>query len=168
VWDPRVLRAAAGAHFHVNIIDDVGWESMVNYFEPSQDKAQFFLVDVTPRGTGMNDNLKVDSNIICNMAADEPPVRRFTPKRFDLNVREYDAVDYNIGDTVLIVSSSEGSVSSQDARKLVYIRSGDVITLPTVMDRDVKLNLALTASIVLFEIKRQKITSSNNVAEIKS
>lgn len=33
-WSPKVVRAAAGAHFQVPLVEGVGWEVLENYLEP--------------------------------------------------------------------------------------------------------------------------------------
>jgi len=42
IWDPKVIRSGMGAHFRLPIINDVGWETIINHLPKT---SQIYLAD---------------------------------------------------------------------------------------------------------------------------
>src|SRR4051812_42920661 len=42
IWDPKVIRSGMGAHFRLPIINDVGWETIINHIP---ENSHIYLAD---------------------------------------------------------------------------------------------------------------------------
>lgn len=127
-WDPKVLRAAAGGHFHIPIKMDMIWSQHKEFLNPS---------DVV---------CLADSN-----TARETPIAARIPQHsyFDVKVKT--------SQSIAIVVGGETEGLSIDAFKLASKYNGLRLHIPLSNSIE-SLNSGCALSVVLFEIKRQLLT----------
>ncbi|KAL8199058.1 UNVERIFIED_CONTAM: hypothetical protein K2H54_033077 [Gekko kuhli] len=158
-WEPKVLRAGMGAHFHLPIISSLDWGEVPNYLLPdTRVHTADSTVEPSPR------------------AQEEPPVptkanwpyeRRARPARAhrgsDANSEEaagpgplggqhYGEPWMEVPAALVIGGETHGV--SMDAQQLVGSTGGQRLVIPVVPGME-SLNAAMAASILLFEAKRQ-------------
>lgn len=124
IWDPKVLRAGAGAHFHVPIIGRATWSEVSNYIGPD---TALFIAD-TFKGE--------------NMAKKDKPLSQIP----------HSDLDWTIQTALVIGGETEGI--SQEAFDLCQNTDGMALYIPMSEGVD-SLNSAMSATVMLFEAKRQ-------------
>ncbi|XP_022086421.1 rRNA methyltransferase 3, mitochondrial-like [Acanthaster planci] len=159
LWEPKVLRSGAGAHFCVPIIANIPWKEMPNYVDE-------------------NVTIHVAEN---NVSVEELPESN-TPRRFHypgkphgheqeewnqdlsddadlsdqvLESRIYHEVDWRVRSALVIGGETEGL--SDRALEMCDRSSGYRvhIPMPGLME---SLNSAISASVIIFEALRQNMT----------
>ena len=170
-WEPKVLRAACGAHYHLGLLSHVGWDILTNYWpvnshiyltdgcphdeDECRDEAksrrtisnygssEFEEVIETHEGTLISDSTFKDEELLEAFAkAPLPTADYFSPKYTEAHA--------------VVIASSDTQGMSAEAKKLVYEKHGDLLSVP--MTACVTgLNTAVGASLVLFEIMKQHI-----------
>lgn len=164
-WEPKVLRAGMGAHFHIPIIT-TGWELIANYLPSNSDL--YLLSNKAPSSEeekpskvprSILQQVLVDSSNETGPGEQEQSVDESYLKRRDLKVfqrlrlpvHSYETVDYaRNGETSIgLVVGSDDNGSSPEAKKFAFGRGGEMVFVPGASDE------AITSSVVLFEIRRQ-------------
>lgn len=170
VWEPKVLRAGAGSHFRLHIINKLGWEIVGNYLH---ENAQVFLAECSghmPRKPERPPRWLLEKISAVEPAkyieknedteelreVDETYLDKDTVelyKRFPLSVKTYSEVDYTEGEPVIIIGGETEGVSAA-AYKLAYDRNGDRVFIP-MMSGVNSLNSAVAATVILYEAQKQ-------------
>ncbi|XP_035690407.1 rRNA methyltransferase 3, mitochondrial-like [Branchiostoma floridae] len=165
VWESKVLRAGASAHFHLPIIKDLTWDLIPNYLEP--DTVVFPAdanVDVNNKFTLFHPPL---SNVRRSVAArrrqtEDPDTSGDEDFRHDLptSLPELVAVPYYsthwVGGSTALVVGGETEGLSLESLLLCEKTGGCRVFVPMLRNLD-SLNSAVAASVVLFEAKRQHL-----------
>lgn len=171
IWEPKVLRSAAGAHFLVRLINNVGWEMICNYVS---EQAAVYLASNEYKAS--EDNLDNDED---NVEKVHPSIfegRRWyevtedkkivDPTYFDkhrlkvseslpLKVTPYFKANFNISDKdIVVVVGGETDGLSNSAYIFANSREGQLIHIPLKNNVE-SLNSAVALGIIIFEIQRQ-------------
>ena len=167
-WQPKVLRAGAGAHFYVPLID-VNWESIPGYMT---ENSQIYIVGTQELAATENHVKELPKAVLEEISAEfedkDSSVQRTTKEKrklanlcesIHLPVSSYESIDYTDQDVVLVIGNDERP--SSDARKLAFNVGGTITYVPTA-NCDHKLHAAVSASVLLFEIKRQLLKVENS------
>ena len=165
-----MLRAGAGAHFRLHLINNLKWELIGNYLShdshvyladnaavsdspaPTQ-RVMEKITSVDPSGTytevdeETNETYQVDPSYL-----DTATVEMFT--KAPLPRQCYSDVDYTHGSEVVVVVGGETEGLGGPSHKLAFERNGDCVNIPMTVGVE-SLNSAVAASVILFEVKRQ-------------
>ncbi|XP_071439827.1 rRNA methyltransferase 3, mitochondrial [Hetaerina americana] len=136
VWEPKVLRAGAGAHFVLPIHPDCTWDHISSNF--LDDYSTIALAD----------------NITSVMDSDRRPISM----RNDIPLQKYLMVDYSgawdDSSNVVLVLGGETCGLSPGACELARSRGGVRLNIPLHNEIE-SLNTATALGIITFEIRRQ-------------
>lgn len=169
VWEPKVLRSAAGAHFRVPIISNIPWTSLSNYLSPNRS------VHIADCNYVHNDDLQTQSSHGASdhqseyaqnaqydndddIPDDHAKVMDETNATTDLRTVPYFSVNWTQGDCALVIGGETEGLS-REARELCTETGGRRIYIPMSMGVD-SLNAAMATSVILFEAKRQLLTEN--------
>ncbi|XP_047988576.1 rRNA methyltransferase 3, mitochondrial [Leguminivora glycinivorella] len=134
VWDHKVVRSGAGAHFRLPIYTSLGWEDL-----PKQ----------LPEHTSVviaDSNAKFDLDV-------EIPNEGIASK---LPVLPYYGVDYaSLGHVTLIIGGETEGIS-EDSYRLAATQNGLRLNIPLQRGVD-SLNTGMAAAVIAFEIRKQFI-----------
>lgn len=170
LWDPKVLRSAAGTHFRLPIHafptwDDVpslisedcnvfvtdsnfGDEFMKNY-SPAVMESSLGIFDIDPENLAskytMNNNTDETG-----LMRDKDAIKRFMLK---IPIMPYYSLDYTRKESVIILSGETEGLSF-DSYKFLNKQKSIRINIPLMKEVD-SLNAGVALGIVIFEIKRQ-------------
>ncbi|XP_003493913.1 rRNA methyltransferase 3, mitochondrial [Bombus impatiens] len=172
LWDPKVLRSAAGTHFQLPIHAFPTWdeipllisedsnifvadstfgdEFLHNYStEILQTSLQIF--DIDPED--LKSKLTVDTNK--QSKEDMVPKNKYLMRDFMLKlpIIPYYSVDYTKKETVIVVSGETEGLNF-NSYKFLKEKNGIRINIPLVKGVD-SLNAAVALGVVIFEIRRQ-------------
>ncbi|XP_026154918.1 rRNA methyltransferase 3A, mitochondrial [Mastacembelus armatus] len=172
-WEPKVLRAAMGAHFRLPIYPSLDWDDIENHLPKS------VTTHVADSSCGIDRSREMeDSEVIAShkpSKAGEYGWVRTKPNRSNIRYEEYDSESdsesENEGlslprvDTMLyherwaqsptaLVIGGETHGLSVEAVQLAEKTAGHRLFIPVVPDVD-SLNSAMAASILLFEGRKQ-------------
>ncbi|XP_071504063.1 rRNA methyltransferase 3, mitochondrial-like [Diadema antillarum] len=167
VWEPKVLRSGAGAHFRIPIISSIPWSSLPNYLTPD---TRVHIANCYRQ----HDSNTADSNGPSNQTytghwrKDEPPCSHGNnhdrwPQSSDgdlgpgLRIAPYFDVNWAVGSSALVIGG-EAQGLSLEARELCEKSGGKMVYVPMSLGVD-SLNAAMASSVMLFEAKRQLVTS---------
>uniref|UniRef100_A0A1B6KI39 tRNA/rRNA methyltransferase SpoU type domain-containing protein n=1 Tax=Graphocephala atropunctata TaxID=36148 RepID=A0A1B6KI39_9HEMI len=130
-WDSKVLRAAAGGHFHIPIVMDVTWKERQEFVHPSD---RVYLADG-------------------NTEQKHPSVGKLPHHLY------YD-VDYvPPSSSVVVVIGGETEGLSYDAFTLAARHNGSRVSIP-LSNCVESLNSGCALSVILFEIKKQFLSGA--------
>lgn len=191
IWDPKVLRAGAGAHFRVPIIDSVEWRLMNNYIKP---KSSLYLADnlvnileedvlanevfdlqdngddhVDDEYSDLEDGpgeYEIDQStglIMDSLYDDDAKLEKYS--RLKLPLIPYTDIGVSDSRDIVLVIGGETHGLSNAALKLAYDCDGCRVNIPMTKGSD-SLNAAIATSIIAFEIRRQfhALVEQNTVA----
>lgn len=122
IWEPKVLRAGVGAHFHTAITNRVSWREVASYLDSD---ASLYVADAFSEADGSEESL--------------PQV-------------PYNDLDWTTQCALVIGGETEGV--SPEAFELCQRTHGTKVFIRMSKSVD-SLNAAMSASIILFEAKRQ-------------
>ena len=167
-----MLRAGAGAHFRLHLINNLKWELIGNYLSrdshvyladntavsdsptpPPSQRVMEKIASVDPSDTyteldeETNETYQVDPSYL-----DTATVEMFT--KAPLARLCYSDVDYTHDGEVVVVVGGETKGLSGPSHKLAFERNGDCVNIPMTVGVE-SLNSAVAASVILFEVKRQ-------------
>ncbi|CAH1231042.1 MRM3 [Branchiostoma lanceolatum] len=165
VWESKVLRAGASAHFHLPIVKDLTWDAIPNYLEP--DTVVFPAdanVDVTNKFTLFHPPLSSVRQSVPTRRkqTQDPDSSGDEDFEHDLptSLPELVAVPYYsthwVGGSTALVVGGETEGLSLESLLLCERTGGCRVFVPMLKSLD-SLNSAVAASVVLFEAKRQHL-----------
>eukprot|EP00057_Strongylocentrotus_purpuratus_P030791 XP_782724.3 PREDICTED: rRNA methyltransferase 3, mitochondrial [Strongylocentrotus purpuratus] len=170
VWEPKVLRSGAGAHFRVPIISNIPWNSLPNYLSPNRS------VHIADCNYVHNDNSQTQSSHGASenqseyaqneydndddISADHSKVMDETNAATDVRTVPYFSVNWTQGDYALVIGGETEGLS-REAKELCTETGGRRIFIPMSMGID-SLNAAMATSVILFEAKRQLLTANKS------
>ncbi|KAK8788041.1 hypothetical protein V5799_022182 [Amblyomma americanum] len=184
-WELKVLRAGAGSHFRIPIHSGIAWEHMPSYVTP---ETAIYLADHrTDQQFRPSSSEEEDLNEEASDSEEEEGEKddevRYTTLTADgqrLKVDEsyrdmdeleecseiplphydYTAVEYSKAPSVLVVGGEAHGLSLQ-AHKLAVDCVGARVHVPANNGVE-SLNTAIAASIILYEMRRQILSSSSS------
>lgn len=142
VWEPKVLRSGAGAHFHSHsVVTEVTWQQVGNYLTEDTElllanSSSPEVVNCSGSPTASRKGAK-DKSVAIDLS--------------QLSSVKFEMINCSVtADTALLVSSG----LTADAYQFAASHNGNLISFPAV-DRDDVMNAAVSGSVALFEIVRQ-------------
>jgi len=175
-WESKVLRAGAGAHFRVPVINDLPWPYVFNYL-PTQEMFRVYLAECKEQLATTNVDSRVSrescdfvpNKIITEVDKtsgqhiihddsyqDEKKLQAYKAAPID-QFKYTDITYYNDTDPLwssVVVIGGEAQGLSNQAFKLAHDFNGQRINIPLSYGVE-SLNSAVAASVILYEIKRQ-------------
>jgi len=153
VWEPKVLRSGAGAHFHSHsLVTEVLWQQVWDYFR-SED-TELLLVN------SLSSDLGCDGRQMTNRKRPKGKTDAAIDSS-ELSSVKLEMINCAAAtDIVLLVS---GGLTT-DAYRFAASHNGKLISFPVVDCRSVT-NAAVSGSVALFEIVRQLRLNSANASE---
>ena len=153
IWESKVLRAGAGAHFHAPILNNLTWDDITNFVDPSE--TTFYAADNSPPSEDMIRSKYIsessDSDIECDSNEDDTDLDSESNKGLMTYTYYYD-IDWKKPSALVIGGETHGL--SPEAFQLCMDTDGSRVTIP--MSQHIEsLNNAMAASIILFEAQRQ-------------
>lgn len=132
LWDPKVIRSAAGAHFRVPIYPSIEWNEMPEHTRP---ESAIFIADSNPKNTVEDSHDSLASTI---------------------PVLPYYGVDYSTfsHSTLIIIIGGETEGISEDSYKFASSRNGLRLNIPLIEGVD-SLNTGMATAVIACEIKKQ-------------
>ncbi|XP_041348872.1 rRNA methyltransferase 3, mitochondrial-like isoform X2 [Gigantopelta aegis] len=183
VWDPKVLRAGMGSHFHIPIYNGLPWELLVNYL-PGE--TQILIAD-TLHNIRKRDHQAVDADMLEPLEeshqSDEDVQSTDTDQddsesednlfksdshdrgetvnskqlnryhRIPLPASVYHQTKYQNQNIALVIGGETHGISAE-AKRLAFDRYGQYVTIPLSSAVN-SLNSSISGSIILYEIHRQ-------------
>ncbi|XP_073735423.1 rRNA methyltransferase 3, mitochondrial isoform X2 [Callorhinus ursinus] len=159
-WEPKVLRAAMGAHFQVPIVNNLDWETLPNYLPT--DTRVYVADNCGLYAQAQRSDKASDHGWVCERRLSklhkyeeedddlEPGASRaWLP---ELEVQSYD-LDWTEAPAAVVIGGETHGVSLESLQ-LAESTGGKRLLIPVVPGVD-SLNSAMAASILLFEGKRQ-------------
>ena len=153
VWESKVLRAGAGAHFHSPILNNLTWNDVKNFVDQSE--TTFHIADnnfhdtiphAKSSASNSSDQLegtKTSSDLATEIARTHRP---------EVDSRVYYEIDWTEPSALVIGGETHGL--SLEAWSLCEKTYGRRVYIP--MSKHIEsLNNAMSASIILFEAQRQ-------------
>ncbi|XP_026742560.1 rRNA methyltransferase 3, mitochondrial [Trichoplusia ni] len=135
VWDPKVVRSAAGAHFRLPIYHSIDWNEMPNHMEAD---TSLFIADSNT--TPVEDATEADDKL----------------ESLQMRVLPYYGVDFTtLKHTTLIIGGETEGVS-YDSYALAGKHNGLRLNIPLQRGVD-SLNTGMAAAVIAFEIRKQLI-----------
>ncbi|XP_026373587.1 rRNA methyltransferase 3, mitochondrial isoform X3 [Ursus maritimus] len=162
-WEPKVLRAAMGAHFQVPIVSNLDWETLPSYLPT--DTRVYVADNCGLYAQAQMSNKASDHGWVCERRLSklhkyeeeeeeeddrEPGASKaWLP---ELEVQRYDS-DWTEAPAAVVIGGETHGVSLESLQ-LAESTGGKRLLIPVVPGVD-SLNSAMAASILLFEGKRQ-------------
>jgi tRNA G18 (ribose-2'-O)-methylase SpoU len=137
LWDTKVLRAGTGAHFRVPILKDRSWTE---------------VSELLPNLTSV---------LIADNRVDRESDYNNRVEDFELPLVPYYSINYNQHSNTAVVIGGETEGLSIESFHLAKMFNGARITVPLSNGLE-SLNSSHALCIILFEIRRQLMTSSTN------
>lgn len=135
VWDPKVIRSAAGAHFRLVVHHSIDWEEMQKNLA---EDTSIFIAD---------SNAKVEDDIGTTDASFQ-----------NIPVLPYYGVEYSSLRHITLIIGGETEGISDHSYNLASKKNG--LRLNIHLDRGVdSLNTGMATAVIAFEMKKQIITS---------
>uniref|UniRef100_A0A2A4K1Y3 Uncharacterized protein n=1 Tax=Heliothis virescens TaxID=7102 RepID=A0A2A4K1Y3_HELVI len=135
VWDPKVIRSAAGAHFRLPIYQSIDWDEMPSHLEKD---TSVLIADSNT--TALDDSSEFEEN----------------DKRSDMPVLPYYGVDYSSFKHTTLILGGETEGISDDSYRLAAAKNGVRINIPLQRGVD-SLNTGMATAVIAFEIRKQLI-----------
>ncbi|XP_072944046.1 rRNA methyltransferase 3, mitochondrial [Epargyreus clarus] len=132
LWDPKVIRSAAGAHFRQPIHSSVEWEEISKLLPKD---TSVFIADSNARLDDSKDN-------------------KYT--EIQMPVIPYYGVDFSQLKHVTLIIGGETEGISEDSYRLAESRNGIRLNIPLQRGVD-SLNTGMAAAVIAFEIKKQYV-----------
>ncbi|XP_013186480.2 rRNA methyltransferase 3, mitochondrial isoform X1 [Amyelois transitella] len=135
MWDPKVIRSAAGAHFRLPIYNSIEWEDMPKLLE---ENTSVFIADSNTQ-IGMSDKTVEKENSITGM---------------NIPVVPYYSIEYPTLKHVTLILGGETEGISDESYDLAARRNGLRLNIPLQRGID-SLNTGMATAIIAFEIRKQ-------------
>ncbi|XP_045840414.1 rRNA methyltransferase 3, mitochondrial isoform X2 [Meles meles] len=163
-WEPKVLRAAMGAHFQMPIINNLDWETLPNYLPTN---TRVYVADNCGlHAQAQLSNKASDHGWVCErrlsrlhkyeeeVEEEEDDLEPGAGKAWlpELEVQNYD-LDWTEAPAAVVIGGETHGLSLESLQ-LAESTGGKRLLIPVVPGVD-SLNSAMAASILLFEGKRQ-------------
>ncbi|XP_072048077.1 rRNA methyltransferase 3, mitochondrial-like [Amphiura filiformis] len=150
IWESKVLRAGAGAHFHAPVLNNLTWKDITNFIDQSETTFHIADNNISKASTvEIFDTRDESTDITLNDSS--------TPHRLDTKV--YYDIDWKRPSALIIGGETHGI--SSEALGLCDDTYGYRVYIP--MSQCVEsLNNAMSASIILFEAQRQMLEGKKN------
>ncbi|GAB6030016.1 hypothetical protein CHUAL_005707 [Chamberlinius hualienensis] len=164
MWEPKVLRAASGAHFRIPMINNLEWPLMNNYISqnaeiylaenniPSTENSDKYVKiaeDVDPGWYEVNEN---------NQVFNPPKESKFTKKPvttiYPINTVSYDELRVDSSRDTVLVIGGETCGLSEECYQFALRRNGYKLTIPLANGVE-SLNASVAAGIIIYELLRQ-------------
>ncbi|XP_069134873.1 rRNA methyltransferase 3, mitochondrial-like [Argopecten irradians] len=183
MWEPKVLRSGAGAHFRVPFHRNVAWNHVENYIPVG---SSIYLADKrrpTDKRIEKYTDPEDDENVIDTLGydqndyEDDPEVGLVSNTSFDdpaqvrqyrhapLPVKNFSDVNFSKADHTVLVIGGEIAGVSMEAHKLAYDLYGQCVMIPMVNGVE-SLNAAVAGSVVMFEIHKQLQHKQSNDSDV--
>lgn len=172
VWEPKVLRAAMGAHFCLPIIPSLSWSEIQTHLPPI---TTVHVADNSMPASAVSrnsfrqkkagDNGWVSSCHIYRKVYDEDEDEEYNMGGFGQTGPILETLPYHTSWTGIhtaIVIGGETHGLSKEALQLAVKTRGQKLVIPMVRGVD-SLNAAMAASVLLFEGRRQLTLNRKNV-----
>ncbi|PBC29340.1 RNA methyltransferase protein [Apis cerana cerana] len=178
LWDPKVLRSAAGTHFQLPILAFPTWDEIsslitkdsnifitdsnfgdefLSYYSSDILQSSLQIFDINPED--------FKSKFILNNNKEEEmiPTNKNMMKQFMLKfpIIPYYSIDYTKKESVIILSGETEGLNF-NSYKFLKERNSIRINIPLVKGVD-SLNVGVALSIIIFEIKRQFFKKINKL-----
>jgi rRNA methylases len=174
LWEPKVIRSGAGAHFRIPIVSDVEWDELETHVGGD---ASVFLADNSEHvwedisksegeeeeeeegggddtDNGDESQLQVEENRTKCSPGVSKYLEIYKRKLSSIAVVPYFAVDYTNQSSVVLVIGGETEGLSINAFRLAHDRYGIRLNVP--LSNNVEsLNSGTALGIIVFEMKRQ-------------
>ncbi|XP_068629833.1 rRNA methyltransferase 3A, mitochondrial [Battus philenor] len=138
IWDPKVVRSAAGAHFRLPIYPAIEWEEMHNHL---------------PNNTSL---FIADSNIEFTESETIDPTKDFVS---EISVLPYYAVDFASLTHITLIIGGETEGISEMSYRLGLDKKGLRLNIPLQKGVD-SLNTGMAAAVIAFEIRKQLVQAA--------
>ena len=153
VWESKVLRAGAGAHFHSPILNNLTWNDVKNFVDQSETTfhiADNNLPDSIPHtGSAASDN---SDRLGGAKTSEDLAIKIARTHRPQVDSRVYYEIDWTEPTALVIGGETHGL--SLEAWSLCEKTYGHRVYIP--MSKHIEsLNNAMSASIIIFEAQRQ-------------
>lgn len=133
VWDPKVIRSAAGAHFRLPIYHSIEWSDMPSHLESN---TSLFIAD---SNTSSDDVInETNENIIV------------------MPVIPYYSVEFSTLHHTTMIIGGETEGISEDSYSLAASKNGLRLNIPLQRGVD-SLNTGMATAVIAFEIRKQLI-----------
>lgn len=136
VWDPKVIRSAAGAHFRLPIRHSIEWDELPTLLEPD---SSLFIAD-------SNSKVLLDESFIDKDEEDF----------FNIPVLPYYGVEFSSLKHITLIIGGETEGISEKSYRLASSRNGLRLNIPLEKGVD-SLNTGMATAVIAFEIKKQII-----------
>ncbi|KAM9811639.1 rRNA methyltransferase 3A, mitochondrial [Syngnathus typhle] len=162
IWEPKVLRAAMGAHFHLPIHPSLTWEEVEDHLP---EHVGVYVAD-TQKSLEVNSSHKPSDFgwISTTRAHRDSHLEESDSDEEELSLPKVDAAAYHndwARSPVALVVGGETYGISVEALQLAEKKAGCRLFVPMVPHVD-SLNSAMAASILLFEGRKQLLNSTQN------
>ncbi|XP_037124396.1 rRNA methyltransferase 3A, mitochondrial [Syngnathus acus] len=162
IWEPKVLRAAMGAHFHLPIHPSLTWEEVEDHLP---EHVGVYVAD-TQKNLEVNSSHKPSDFgwISTTHAHRDSHFEESDSDEEELSLPKVDAAAYHkdwARSPVALVVGGETYGISVEALQLAEKKAGCRLFVPMVPHVD-SLNSAMAASILLFEGRKQLLNSTQN------
>lgn len=139
LWDPKVVRSAAGAHFRLPIHPAVDWDYILDTIDK---ESSVYIADnnpkqITVQKTEIDDDAKVSNKL-----------------DIDIPVIPYYSVNYGSLPSITLLIGGETEGISEDSYSFAAQRNGVRLIIPLHRGVD-SLNSGMAAAVIGFEIKKQ-------------
>ncbi|XP_046380531.2 rRNA methyltransferase 3, mitochondrial-like isoform X1 [Haliotis rufescens] len=179
VWEPKVIRAGMGSHFHIPILSSIPWELLINYVRDDDDvfiaetakqekvqaKRKAFTPDdfeqLSEEGTyKISESKMADYREKYGSLMEDGVLDIHEEYLHSDHVRHFahapmSFVDYDhltcSKDGVTVIIGGETTGVSAAARKFAYDRYGQSVTIPMSPTVD-SLNAAVAGSVILYKV----------------
>uniref|UniRef100_A0A673UGR0 RNA 2-O ribose methyltransferase substrate binding domain-containing protein n=2 Tax=Suricata suricatta TaxID=37032 RepID=A0A673UGR0_SURSU len=158
-WEPKVLRAAMGAHFQVPIVSNLDWETVPDHLPT--DTRVYVADNCGLYAQAHMSNKAIDHGWVCDQQLsklhkyeEEEDLEAGASKAWlpEVEVQSYD-LDWTEAPAAVVIGGETHGVSLESLQ-LAESTGGKRLLIPVVPGVD-SLNSAMAASILLFEGKRQ-------------
>ncbi|CAG9783645.1 unnamed protein product [Diatraea saccharalis] len=137
LWDPKVIRSAAGAHFRLPIHPSVEWQEMSNYLEQ---ETSIVVAD---------SNAKIDD-------IEDHTEFKEVSQELQIPVVPYYGVEFANMKHITLIIGGETEGISRDSYHLAATSNGLRLNIPLQRGID-SLNTGMATAIIAFEIRKQLI-----------
>ncbi|XP_002736012.2 rRNA methyltransferase 3A, mitochondrial-like [Saccoglossus kowalevskii] len=175
IWDLKVLRAGAGAHFRTQIHNNLPWDSVKNYLDDDvvvhvadcrtadaferveEDDCETESV-VDPRTLDLNDVRTM--NLLSKLPNEDLMNDMDVDKKLNcVPTKDFYNIDWTVKSAIVIGGETHGL--SKQAVDLADETYGYKVHIPMAFGMD-SLNAAMATSVVTFEAKRQYLNCKEN------
>ncbi|KAG6450079.1 hypothetical protein O3G_MSEX006361 [Manduca sexta] len=133
VWDPKVIRSAAGAHFRLPIHHSIEWSDMPSHLE---EDTSIFIADSNTKVDNLDDESDTEYG--------------------NVPVLPYYGVEFSSLSHITLILGGETEGISENSYELASSKHGVRLNIPLQKGVD-SLNTGMAAAVIAFEIRKQFI-----------